>query len=64
MRCSGTSSTSDVAGERDGAQETKDDPTAGMTPEQRVHWMMLHRKKEGIEERSTRLACARTRSAC
>ena len=21
-----------------------------MTPEQRVHWMVLHRKKEGIED--------------
>jgi 5-methyltetrahydrofolate--homocysteine methyltransferase len=30
-----------------------------MTPEQKVHWMILHRKKEGIEERSTRPACAR-----
>ena len=28
----------------------KEDPTAGMTPEQRVHWMVLHRKKEGIED--------------
>ena len=26
------------------------DPTAGMTPEQKVHWQVLHRKKEGIEE--------------
>ena len=25
------------------------DPTEGMTPEQRVHWMVVHRKKEGIE---------------
>ena len=28
----------------------KEDPTAGMTPDQKVHWMVLHRKKEGIEE--------------
>ena len=27
----------------------KADPTAGMTPAQRIHWMILHRKKEGIE---------------
>ncbi|MDQ8155752.1 MAG: homocysteine S-methyltransferase family protein, partial [Gemmatimonadota bacterium] len=27
----------------------KADPTEGMTPEQRVHWMVVHRKKEGIE---------------
>jgi len=25
------------------------DPTAGMTAEQKVHWMVVHRKKEGIE---------------
>ncbi|MEO8193443.1 MAG: vitamin B12 dependent-methionine synthase activation domain-containing protein, partial [Gemmatimonadales bacterium] len=28
----------------------KADPTAGMTPDQRIHWMILHRKKEGIED--------------
>ena len=28
----------------------KADPTEGMTPEQKVHWMVLHRKKEGIED--------------
>ncbi len=28
----------------------KADPTAGMTPAERIHWMILHRKKEGIEE--------------
>ena len=35
----------------DGGRQTaeKSDPTAGMTAEQRVHWMVLHRKKEGIE---------------
>ena len=27
----------------------KEDPTAGMTNEQRVHWMVVHRKKDGIE---------------
>ncbi|HEX7979026.1 MAG TPA: methionine synthase [Gemmatimonadaceae bacterium] len=32
------------------AREEKDDPTALMTPEERVHWMVLHRKKEGIED--------------
>jgi 5-methyltetrahydrofolate--homocysteine methyltransferase len=30
------------------AEETVDE-TAGMTPEQRVHWRILHRKKEGVE---------------
>jgi 5-methyltetrahydrofolate--homocysteine methyltransferase len=33
-----------------GAQLEKEDPTAGMTPEQKIHWMILHRKKEGIED--------------
>jgi len=35
----------------DARRETgeKADPTAGMTAEQRVHWMIVHRKKEGIE---------------
>src|SRR5688572_26178830 len=32
-----------------GAAVEKEDPTAGMTPEQKVHWMIVHRKKEGIE---------------
>jgi len=32
------------------AREEKDDPTARMTPEEKVHWMVLHRKKEGIED--------------
>ncbi|MFL5488132.1 MAG: homocysteine S-methyltransferase family protein, partial [Gemmatimonadaceae bacterium] len=31
-------------------QAEKEDPTAGMTAEQKIHWMILHRKKEGIEE--------------
>src|SRR5687767_7569740 len=26
------------------------DPTAGMTPEAKVHWQVLHRKKDGIED--------------
>jgi 5-methyltetrahydrofolate--homocysteine methyltransferase len=35
----------------DGGRQTaeKADPTEGMTPAQRVHWMVVHRKKEGIE---------------
>jgi 5-methyltetrahydrofolate--homocysteine methyltransferase len=32
------------------AREEKEDPTAGMTPEQKIHWMVLHRKKEGVED--------------
>ena len=35
--------------DRDAGPE-KEDPTAGMSPNERVHWMVLHRKKEGIEE--------------
>ena len=31
------------------AGKTVEDPTAGMTPEQKIHWMILHRKKDGIE---------------
>jgi 5-methyltetrahydrofolate--homocysteine methyltransferase len=29
--------------------EQQADPTAGMEPEQAVHWKILHRKKEGVE---------------
>ncbi|CAN5910827.1 methionine synthase [soil metagenome] len=28
----------------------KADPTEGMSPARKVHWMVLHRKKEGIED--------------
>ena len=38
----------------DGTRETEDaaraDPTLGMAPDARVHWMVVHRKKEGIED--------------
>ena len=27
----------------------REDPTQGMTPEQRLHWRILHRHKEGVE---------------
>ena len=30
--------------------DTKEDPTAGMSPYEKVHWMIVHRKKEGIED--------------
>jgi len=36
--------------EQKDARAEKEDPTVGMTPEQKVHWMVLHRKKEGIED--------------
>jgi len=32
-----------------GDGDEKEDPTAGMTADQRVHYMIVHRKKEGIE---------------
>src|SRR5688500_13973931 len=32
-------------GTGDAGREAKEDPTAGLTPEQRVHWQVLHRKK-------------------
>jgi 5-methyltetrahydrofolate--homocysteine methyltransferase len=35
--------------ERRGTSEEKADPTAGMTDDQKVHWMVVHRKKDGIE---------------
>src|ERR1700674_450776 len=38
-----------VGGGGAAAQVEKEDPTAGMTPEQKIHWMILHRKKDGIE---------------
>ena len=31
-------------------REPREDPTAGMSPDQRIHWRVLHRQKEGIEE--------------
>ncbi|MBK9928159.1 MAG: methionine synthase [Anaerolineales bacterium] len=30
-------------------ESTLADPTEGMTPEQRLHWKIVHRKKEGVE---------------
>jgi 5-methyltetrahydrofolate--homocysteine methyltransferase len=30
-------------------ESAKQDPTAGMTSDERVHWMVVHRKKDGIE---------------
>ncbi|MFI5256157.1 MAG: methionine synthase [Gemmatimonadales bacterium] len=36
--------------EQKDARVEKEDPTVGMSPEQKVHWMVLHRKKEGIED--------------
>ncbi|GIV95666.1 MAG: methionine synthase [Herpetosiphonaceae bacterium] len=35
--------------QNEAAEEEKADPLAGMTAEQRIHWKILHRKKEDIE---------------
>ncbi len=32
------------------ASSALEDPTAGLAPDERVHWQVLHRKKDGIEE--------------
>ena len=40
----------DTGGKRAATQEAAVDPTATMAPDERVHWQVLHRKKEGIEE--------------
>ncbi len=37
------------AGRGQTAAAEKEDPTAGMSAAQRVHWMVVHRKKDGIE---------------
>src|SRR4051812_38457112 len=38
-----------AGGRQQAAGAEKEDPTAGMSAEQKVHWMVVHRKKEGIE---------------
>jgi 5-methyltetrahydrofolate--homocysteine methyltransferase len=34
----------------DEEEETAGDPTEGMEPEEALHWQILHRKKEGVED--------------
>ncbi len=41
------SATPDSAGV---AQNAKEDPTAAMSADEKIHWMVLHRKKDGIED--------------
>jgi 5-methyltetrahydrofolate--homocysteine methyltransferase len=36
-------------GSRGSEKDDRADPTEGMTVDQKVHWMVVHRKKEGIE---------------
>jgi 5-methyltetrahydrofolate--homocysteine methyltransferase len=38
-----------TSGSRTEREAEKEDPTAGMSADQRVHWMVVHRKKDGIE---------------
>jgi 5-methyltetrahydrofolate--homocysteine methyltransferase len=37
------------AGASGAPRETREDPTAGMTPDERIHWKIVHRQKDGIE---------------
>ncbi|HXB26857.1 MAG TPA: methionine synthase [Gemmatimonadaceae bacterium] len=37
------------AGTSGAPRETREDPTAGMTPDERIHWKIVHRQKDGIE---------------
>ncbi|MFN8574003.1 MAG: methionine synthase [Gemmatimonadaceae bacterium] len=39
----------DQSADANTAADAKVDPTASMAPDERVHWMVVHRKKEGIE---------------
>src|SRR5687768_7480992 len=38
-------------GQETGETGEKADPTLGMTQDEKIHWMILHRKKENIEDR-------------
>jgi len=38
-----------VGGDGTAKPAEKEDPTAGMSVDERIHWMIVHRKKEGIE---------------
>jgi 5-methyltetrahydrofolate--homocysteine methyltransferase len=39
-----------LSGRGDNGAKVSEDPTAGLSPSERIHWQILHRKKEGIEE--------------
>lgn len=41
---------------------TKADPTEGMEPAERIHWQVLHRRKEGIEPLIDQVIAERTNS--
>ena len=40
----------DASGTADSVEAAKVDPTLSMAPDERVQWMVLHRKKDGIED--------------
>ncbi len=44
-------------------EESATDPTEGMEPEQAIHWKILHRKKDGIEQWIDAAVTKRTRVA-
>ena len=37
------------AGASGAPRETREDPTVGFSPDQRIHWKIVHRQKDGIE---------------
>src|SRR5690349_3814911 len=39
-----------LAGRGNNGARATEDPTAGLSPAERIHWQILHRKKEGIED--------------
>ena len=41
---------SDTQNSETPSQTAKEDPTAGLTADEKIHWMVLHRKKDGIED--------------
>src|SRR5690606_30014696 len=41
-------------------EEAAGDPTDGMDPDEAVHWKILHRKKDGVEELVERAILRRT----
>lgn len=45
------------------AEQEVVDPTAGLEPEQAIHWMILHRRKDGIERLVDAAIAARTPAA-
>jgi 5-methyltetrahydrofolate--homocysteine methyltransferase len=40
----------EAMGDQESDESIEIDPTLGMTPQERLHWRILHRHKEGVEE--------------